>query len=638
MTVYDVFNQISFFAAAFLITGVTLWNTLLQRRTGRLQNRVFLVVLVNVMICALTEILRISLLPGVRLHPFSGRIIMLCQGFYFLAHNMLAAMMGVYFMVVNGSFQRRGQGFRIFYLAPFVFMELIVITNPLFHFLYTYNDDYTVTRGPGGTLTYAISALYIIVAVVNLCMYWYTVPRARWKALLFFTGIVVVGVLIQFINPLIKSELVAESISFLGIMLAVENEDDRRDMLLGVYNRNALRDDLNSIFKLQQKAGVIGLRVVNYDILMRLLGHSGVDAVIRPVSDYLKTLFPWYRIYRVTPTDFVILLDHDQEEVIRLSEEIYVHFAEGVHVQNIDTPIRVLMLRAMIPEELHGQDDVLQMADGPIPEVEGHGILSGKHIACFARSTELENAISRGIVGKHFEVYYQPVHRLENMKLYGVKALARLHDKELGDLMPGEFIPLAERNGMIQQIGEMILEEVCDFIASGEPTKLGIHCVNVNLSFVQCMQPDFADRVIRLVDRYGVRSDMINFEITKPVNKTDFTVLDRVIRDLKKRGFLFSMEDYGSGYSNIDSIFTLDFDVVKIDKSILWSAAQSENGRIILSSSIRLVKELGRKILVEGVENVEQINVLEDFEVDYLQGYYFSQPVRRQELSSLVER
>ena len=113
-------------------------------------------------------------------------------------------------------------------------------------------------------------------------------------------------------------------------------------------------------------------------------------------------------------------------------------------------------------------------------------------------------------------------------------------------------------------------------------------------------------------------------------------MLDRVIRDLKKRGFLFSMEDYGSGYANIDSIFTLDFDVVKIDKSILWSAAQSENGRIILSSSIKLVKELGRKILVEGVESVEQINVLEDFEVDYLQGYYFSKPVKRQELYQLV--
>ncbi len=637
MSIYDVFNQTSFFAASFLITGITLWNTLLQRRIGRQQNRIFVVVLINVMICALSETLRIALLPAAPKVPVAGRVVMMCQGFYFLAHNMLAAMMGLYFMLVNGSFQRRSKIFRILYLIPFIMLELIVITNPLFHFLYTYNADYTVNRELGGTVTYAVSALYILWAVGNLCVYWYTVPRARWKALLFFTGIVVLGVLIQFINPMIKSELLAESISFLGVMLAVENEDDRRDSIFGVYNRNALRDDLNTVFRLKQQSGIIGVRVVNYDILMRLMGHSGVDTIVRPVAEYLRTLFPWYQIYRVTPTDFVILIDHDEEALIRLSEEIYIHFAEGVHVPQIDTPIRVLMLRALIPEEMRGQDDVMQMVDGPLPETEEKGILSGKRIACFSRSTELENAISRGIVGKNFEVYYQPVHRMEDLKLYGVKALARLHDKELGDLMPGEFIPLAERNGMIQQIGEMILEEVCDFIASGEPTKLGIHCVNVNLSFMQCMQPDFADRVIRLVDRYGVRTDMINFEITKPVNKTDFTVLDRVIRDLKKRGFLFSMEDYGSGYANIDSIFTLDFDVVKIDKSILWSAAQSENGRIILSSSIKLVKELGRKILVEGVESVEQINVLEDFEVDYLQGYYFSKPVKRQELYQLVE-
>ena len=118
MTMYDALNQISFFVASFIVTAVTLTNTLIQHRTKKLQNRVFLVVLVNVMICALSETLRITLLPAAPLYPVAANIVMLCQGFYFLAHNMLAAMMGIYFMVVNGSFQRCGPFLRFLYLLP----------------------------------------------------------------------------------------------------------------------------------------------------------------------------------------------------------------------------------------------------------------------------------------------------------------------------------------------------------------------------------------------------------------------------------------------------------------------------------------------------------------------------------------
>ncbi len=630
-------NNSSFFIAALVISIVILVYTFMQKRTETVQNRIFIAIVFNVAFTSFTEVCRIICLALVPQYPWVAPCIHFCQGFYFLLHNFLAFLVAWYFTVLNGYKGKRIRLVHLLFSIPAVFMVLFVITNPTLHLMYTYNADHTVSRGPASLWVYILSAMYMCIAIFQLIMYWIRMERRQWYFVVYFLGIIILGVVLQFISPSLRCELLGEALGFLGLMLVTENENDKIDATLRVYNRNALRLELKKRFRYEGQFSVIGVRIANYDILMRLMGDTGVDSIAAPVAEYLKSCFSWQQIYRVTPTDFVVLTEHDEYRLRQWSEKIYVHFLDGVFIENIETPVKVILLRALIPEELHSVDEVLLMADGPLPEYGGKGIISGDKISFFTRRTEIENALARGIVGKRFEVYYQPIHAMDDLKLCAVKALTRLHDEQLGDLMPGEFIPLAEHNGMIHQIGFQVLEEICSFISGGDPARMGIRFVNVNLSFVQCMQPDFVDKVLRLTQQYRVRPGMINFEISKPSNKMDFKMVDSVISSLKEKGFLFSMDDYGSGYSNIENIFTLDFDVVKIDRSILWGAEISENGRIILLSSIRLMKELGRQILVEGVESLEQINVLEDMDVDYLQGYYFSKPVKREELYRLVE-
>ena len=152
------------------------------------------------------------------------------------------------------------------------------------------------------------------------------------------------------------------------------------------------------------------------------------------------------------------------------------------------------------------------------------------------------------------------------------------------------------------------------------------------------MKPDFAEHIIALVDETGIDTHSINFEVTESVSADDYAILDHVVKTLKSKGFCFSMDDYGTGYSNINSIFSIDFDVVKVDKSILWGAEKSELGYIILENSVRMIRQMKRKILVEGVETKEHIELLKSLSVDYLQGYYFSRPIPKDEFVSLVKR
>ena len=298
-------------------------------------------------------------------------------------------------------------------------------------------------------------------------------------------------------------------------------------------------------------------------------------------------------------------------------------------------------MQTQIPDAFTTPEDVLLLCDGPLPHRNSKKLLSGKDLDYLLRRAEVENALHRGLSEGGFEVYYQPVYRMQGMSIYSAEALLRLKDSKIGNIMPDEFIPIAEQNGLIDSLGDFVLEEVCIFLSSGIPTEMGLECISINLSVLQCLQPDFVKRVMAITKKYEVDSKYINFEITESAAASDYDVLSDVLRELRKCGFLFSLDDYGIGYSNVRSIFSLDFDVIKIDKSILWEVHMENekgpnNGQIILENSVRMLREMQLKILVEGVETAEQLELLEQLEVDYLQGFYFSRPVSKNELLGIL--
>jgi EAL domain-containing protein (putative c-di-GMP-specific phosphodiesterase class I) len=146
------------------------------------------------------------------------------------------------------------------------------------------------------------------------------------------------------------------------------------------------------------------------------------------------------------------------------------------------------------------------------------------------------------------------------------------------------------------------------------------------------MRDDFVPHIIGIVEEYGIPKSFINFEITESVSASDYELLSKVVKELKEHGFQFSMDDYGTGYSNMHSLFSLDFDIVKIDKSILWDSEKSERGQIILENCVHMIKQMKRKILVEGVETKAHIEKLQSLGVDYYQGYFFSKPINKKQL------
>ncbi|MBR3306531.1 MAG: EAL domain-containing protein [Lachnospiraceae bacterium] len=633
----DLIIKNALLIAALMISFVALFYTLAIKRTDRLRNRIYILMLIFTMICSVCEMGKCA----VRMLGSNAVMSMvLLDGIEYIHsifHILIPMLFFFYVTQVNGSYRMMKRFGRVALFVPALIAEALIITNPFHQLVYHHDMSLNFKGGWGMGVAYGMAVLYMAGCMLNMIANRKALSRGRFMSILFFFPLVTAGIATQLLLEEVKCEMFAVALMMLGVMLTLENEDDRMDATTGVYNRGALKQTLGTLIRMETPFTVVAVRINNYDVLMRLSGSSGVDHVMKRVAECLKEEYVWYRIYRATTTEFMILTDLSYQDTIRLSERIYVRFMDGMYMPGSDTPISATILRASVPDELSGMEEVMLMVDGPLPTGEMKGIIHGRKLAYLTRSTDLEYALDRALKNNGLSMKYQTIHRKEDRTPYAIKALVRMTDPKLGELMPSEFIPQAERTGQIHRIGNMALEEVCRFINSGIPERLGYGIIFVNLSLVQCLQRDFAEHVTNIIMKHGVSPKMLNFEITKPVSKEDHYLLERVMRQLKKKGFRFTIEDFGAGYANVEAIFALDFDVVKIDRSILWDAMESEIGRIVLDNSIRMIKELDKEILVEGVENIRQIDMLSTMDVDYLQGYYFSRPVSREELDKMAQ-
>ncbi len=619
--------HIVFYVSALLICGTCLFYTIFRRRIARLQNKLYLVMLSIVILNSVCDIIASVAEYLTPVSDTAFLVMEINQFLYFSVHALLAPTLLFYVCCVNGMIEQLSVRGRILYLLPCIITLFFTLTNPLMHWVYYYDEHRVFQRNWAEIFFYLVALFYLASSVVYLLWFWNAITRRRRIALSAAFVIVLSSVLLQLLFIDIKSELLGEALGLLFLLLIVENEDDRLDADTNTYNRKGFLLDIRNFIMTKRPFHVFVINVVNTDIVRRLTGAANMSALSKLVVSYFQTLVPLYHIYHTSYSTFALVCSGEKKDAEALAKQLEQRFRGSWSCQDISIILNAVILYASVPDELHTSDEILLMLDSPFPKSSAGEVLHGASLNYLIRRADVEKALHTGIAEHHFEVYYQPIYRMDGLSLYGAEALLRLKDPELGFIPPEEFIPVAEQIGIIDVIGSFVLHEVCRFLQSGIPQEKGLTCIHVNLSVIQCMQPDFAERTLSLIDGYGLSHSLINFEITETMAAGDYQTLSRVVKKLQEQGFHFSMDDYGTGFSNMQSIFELSFDTIKIDKSILWGAETSSTGKAILENSARMIRQIGKQIVVEGVETEEQIALLRIIGVDYLQGYYFSKPI-----------
>lgn len=240
---------------------------------------------------------------------------------------------------------------------------------------------------------------------------------------------------------------------------------------------------------------------------------------------------------------------------------------------------------------------------------------------------KVEDDMERALLNREFKVYLQPKVSAMQETLAGAEALVRwIHPKE-GFIPPNKFIPIFERNGFILKLDDYMLEEVSRLQAQWLSEGRKIVPISVNVSRAHFTREDLAEHIRDIVDKYNVPHNVIELELTESAFFDDKKVLLNTVKKLRDFGFIVSMDDFGAGYSSLNSLKELQLDVLKIDADFFRGENVQERGMLIVSEVIDLAKKLNMKIVAEGIESREQVDFLVEQECDLIQGYFFAKPM-----------
>ncbi|MBQ6733618.1 MAG: EAL domain-containing protein [Lachnospiraceae bacterium] len=416
------------------------------------------------------------------------------------------------------------------------------------------------------------------------------------------------------------------------------------DFLTGLYNRMCFERDLAKQLEEAKRMGTKGaLMYIDLDDFKHIndgLGHQYGDILLKTISKAMSAVDGLEgSCYRMGGDEFVAIVKSDQYHRLELIlEDIQEIFSKPWYLKDADYYCTMSMGTVEFPTEGSTVSELIQKADIAMYEAKKSGKnriarYSAEFDAASGRRLDMEKNMRDATVAgyEEFEIYFQPIIDTEEGEVArGAEALVRWNSK-LGFISPGEFIPLAEYLGLIGPIGNHVLAQACRFCKSWNDTVKPDFTINVNLSVVQLLQPDIVDVVKAALEDSGLNPAHLTLEVTESLAINDLDRMKVILMNIKRLGVRLALDDFGTGYSSLGNIRALPFDIIKVDQNFVKDLAEDSFSQAFIRMIAELAEAIGAEVCVEGIETQAQVNVLEDMKVKYIQGFYFSKPVARDE-------
>ena len=422
------------------------------------------------------------------------------------------------------------------------------------------------------------------------------------------------------------------------------------DPLTGLPNRTLFESRLHAALVHSREAHSLGavlfLDLDRFKHINDSLGHPVGDLLLKGIAHRLKeTLRDIDTVARLGGDEFIILLPglqtaHDAETIAtKLLHSFSAPFQAGEHEFFISTSIGT----ALFPTDGSDVATLIKNADAAMyrSKAKGRNRVENYTRDLTAQASErvaLEHELRRAIERNEFTLSYQPKVSLLTQRLVGAEALIRWHHPTFGEVPPERFIPLAEENGMILQIGEWVLEQACQQLHRWNQTYDVFGPLSVNLAGAQLRQPNLVNRIEQLLNQYQLQPGCLQLEITENFIMSQTEEALSVLHRLKKLGVQLAIDDFGTGYSSLSYLKRLPLDILKIDQSFVRGLPDDPHDAAIVRAIIALGRSMQLTVIAEGVENVEQQQFLADEGCEQIQGYIVSLPLRPDEFCATFLR
>ncbi|HEX2955718.1 MAG TPA: EAL domain-containing protein [Chitinispirillaceae bacterium] len=422
------------------------------------------------------------------------------------------------------------------------------------------------------------------------------------------------------------------------------------DSLTGLPNRLLLHDRLEFILNHARKnkhiVAVMLLDVIRFKIINDTLGYSAGDSLLQGMGERLVScLRDVDSVFRSGDDVFAIILDdiNIPEDASKVAQRIIETCSQPFNLADHELYVTLSIGISIFPSDAQEHEGLLKDAEDAMIRAKELGITNYQHYKPAMNNSAVERLtielnLRKALIQEEFVVFYQPQINLETGRIAGTEALIRWKHPELGMISPGQFIPIAEENGLIIPIGEWVLRKACTQMVLWHNEFGCTTTVSVNLSARQFLQQNIVEKVSSILDETGLPPKLLELEITESLGMKNPELTLRTLKELKEMGIHISIDDFGTGYSSLSYLKRFPIDTLKIDRSFVLEIQTDPNDASIVLAIIALAHSMHLKVIAEGVEIEEQASFLRQHHCEEMQGFLYSRPVPAEEFRILLQR
>lgn len=557
--------------------------------------------------------------------------------FVFFAFEGLSSLMIYKYTVVISELDQEQKKWAVLAgMIPAAFFYVFLLLTPFIGFYYYFQDG-VYYQGRGANFGYFYLMLFFALNLAMLIARRKVINMREKNIIYFYSIAAFIAIIVQYCHREILLSSFGNTVIIIMVYLSMQNPNDFLDTVTGIGNEAALELQLKDALMRYQEGTVVIVRIRQYQQMGMLFGTENFNMLMAELGQYFFHLSGKFHVFRSDADTFAIMTDKDRyQEIVKTIEE---RFSEEWKIEEnhilLDYAVMIMHYPKdfkTIPEFFGIKSYLSSVASGNAGK-ESVIETNEQMIEGYYRLNKIEMILERALRERSIQVYYQPIYSLQEKRIVSLEALSRLFDEELGYIPPAEFIPIAEKNGDIIRIGEIVLEECCKFLSKHvlSNMSLGIRSIQVNISVAQCMQQNLKEAIMPILQQYHIPSSMIVLELTESTAINAPALMEHHMKELGNAGISFALDDYGTGNSNCSYLVHFPFREVKIDKEMTWAYFNNETARIVIGNEIRTMQKLGIPMVVEGVEKLEQSEEMERLGVEYIQGYYYGKPLPEME-------
>lgn len=421
------------------------------------------------------------------------------------------------------------------------------------------------------------------------------------------------------------------------------------DSLTGLPNRMLFSDrlsvSLNQAKRYNHKGALLFMDLDNFKTINDTLGHAAGDILLKYIAELIKVCIRESdTIARLSGDEFVILMTKIEsiEDAKQLAQRIIEQLRKPIMLEGCEFYITASIGITMFLDDASDQQTLLKNADTAMYRSKELGknnyqVFNISLNEKYQEKLDMESNLRHAIERNEFDLYYQPMVDTRTGKICSVEALLRWKHPKNGMVPPDRFIPVAEDTGLILPIGTWVLKTACKQNKIWQDNGYEPLSVSVNLSLKQFYQPDFLDTVRAALEESNLDPKYLELEVTESIAANDLDSIINSLNALREMGIKISLDDFGTGFSSLNYLRLLPIDMLKIDKSFINDIGKSRSHETITKSVINIAHAMDAAVVAEGVETRQQLEFLQSYSCDFIQGFLFSRPLPEKDIALMIK-